>query len=61
MNAQLRGACTLLRTGIALPTAKILLALAASLPSLPALAQRHEEERHGAMAAFHEHDRGSRF
>jgi hypothetical protein len=56
--ASRRGACTLLRTGIALPTAKILLALAALLPSLPALAQRHEEEGHGAMAAFHEHDRG---
>jgi hypothetical protein len=38
------------------PVAKIVLALAALLPALPALAQHHEEEHH--FAAFHERDGG---
>jgi len=37
---------------------RVALAVAAILPSVPALAQRHEEDRrwHGDIARFHEHD-----
>jgi hypothetical protein len=37
---------------------RVALAVAAALPSVPALAQRHEEDRrwHGDIARFHEHD-----
>jgi hypothetical protein len=57
MNRPLSVARALIRSGIESPIAKIALALAAILPSLPALAQHHEEgHRGGEIAAFHEHE-----
>jgi hypothetical protein len=59
MNEPLSVAHALIRSAIESPIAKVMLALAAVLPSLPALAQHHEEERRGGqIAAFHEHDLG---
>jgi hypothetical protein len=71
MNKSLSVVRTMTRSGIESRIAQIALALAAILPSLPALAERHEEgghghggmERHeegrhwdGDIARFHEHD-----
>jgi len=56
MNRTPSVAHALIRRGIESPIAKVALALAAILPSLPALAQHHEDGGH--ISAFHEHDGG---
>ena len=49
-----------IRSAIATRIVRVALAVAAILPSIPALAERHDEDRrwHGDIAHFHEHDWG---
>jgi hypothetical protein len=58
MNKSLSFAPTIIRGGVESRIAGIGLTAAAMLCSLPALAERHEADRHwhGDIARFHEHD-----